>query len=98
MGLLAPARPQRDFHVSHRQDALDELASRRRERGPVSACSLTHADHGSDKDVSATFVPLMHYGASIKASRVFNSIPTFPRIDFGSGSLLSFCFYGLLKT
>src|SRR6266702_4113205 len=40
----------------------------------------------------------MHYGASTKASRVFNSAPTFPRSDFGCDSLLSLCFYGLLET
>ena len=42
--------------------------------------------------------PLLHYDASTKASLAFNSVPTFPRIDFGCGCLLSFCFYGLLKT
>jgi len=36
--------------------------------------------------------------ASIKASRMFNSTPTFPSIDFRCGSLLSFCVYGLLET
>jgi hypothetical protein len=77
---------------------LGELASLRRERGTISTGPLTPVDQSSSKDVSVTFVPLMHYGASIKASRVFNSIPTFPRIDFGRDSLLSFCFYGLLKT
>lgn len=40
----------------------------------------------------------MHYGASIKASRAFNSTPTFPRIDFRCDSLLSLCFYDLLRT
>jgi hypothetical protein len=29
---------------------------------------------------------------------MFNSVPTFPRIDFGCGCLLSFCFYCLLET
>jgi hypothetical protein len=29
---------------------------------------------------------------------MFNSIPTFPGIEFGCGSLLSFCVDGLLKT
>jgi hypothetical protein len=77
---------------------LEELASLRRERGTLSAGPLIPADHGSDKDVSVTFVPLMHYGASIKASPLFNSIPTFPRIDFGRDSVLSFCFDGLLET
>jgi len=42
--------------------------------------------------------PLLHYDASTKASLTFNSTPTFPGIDFGCGSLLSFCVYGLLKT
>jgi hypothetical protein len=42
--------------------------------------------------------PLLHYDASTKASLAFNSVPTFPRIDFGCGCLLSFCFYGLLET
>jgi hypothetical protein len=77
---------------------LGELASLRRERGTISTGPLTPVDQSSSKDVSVTFVPLMHYGASIKASRVFNSTPTFPGIDFGRDSLLSFCFYGLLKT
>jgi hypothetical protein len=86
------------YHVSHRQDTLGELASLRRERGTVSARPLTLTDHSSLKDVSVTCVPFLHYGASTKASRVFNSAPTFPRRDFGRDSLLSFCFYGLLKT
>ena len=42
--------------------------------------------------------PLHHYDASTKASLMFNSIPTFPGIEFGCGSLQSFCVYGLLKT
>ena len=42
--------------------------------------------------------PHNHYDASIKASRLFNSTPTFPGIDFGCGSLFSFCVYGLLET
>jgi hypothetical protein len=42
--------------------------------------------------------PLLRYDASIKASRMFNSVPTFPGIDFGCGCLLSFCVYGLLET
>jgi hypothetical protein len=42
--------------------------------------------------------PHSHYGASTKASLAFNSTPTFPGIDFGCGSLLSFCVYGLLET
>ena len=92
------SRPQRGYHVSHRQDTLGELASLRRERGTVSARPLTLADHSSLKDVPVTCVPLMHYGASTKASRVFNSVPTFPRRDFGCDSLLSLCFYDLLKT
>jgi hypothetical protein len=44
-------------HVPHRQEASDELASRRRERGTVSAEPLTPADHGSIKDVSTPSVP-----------------------------------------
>jgi hypothetical protein len=42
--------------------------------------------------------PHSHDDASTKASLTFNSTPTFPGIDFGCGSLLSFCVYGLLKT
>jgi hypothetical protein len=42
--------------------------------------------------------PHNHYDASIKASRLFNSTPTFPGIDFGCGSLLSFCVYCQLET
>jgi hypothetical protein len=42
--------------------------------------------------------PLVRNDASTKASLAFNSIPTFPRIDFGGGCLLSFCFYDLLET
>ena len=77
---------------------LDELASLRRERGTISTGPLTPVDHGSSKDVSTPFVPFMHYGASTKASQAFNAMPTFPRLDFGWGSLFSFCFYGLLET
>ena len=77
---------------------LGKLASLRRERGTVSAGPLRPADRYSIKDVSVTCVPLTHYGASTKALRVFNSVPTFPRIDFGCDCLLSLCFYGLLKT
>jgi hypothetical protein len=84
--------------VPHRQDASDELASLRRERGTVSAEPLTPADHGSIKNVSTPFVPSLRDDASIKASRVFNSIPTSPGIDFRWGSLLSFCVYCLLET
>jgi hypothetical protein len=40
----------------------------------------------------------LDYDASTKASLVFNSIPTFPSIDFGCGYLLSFCIYCLLET
>jgi hypothetical protein len=40
----------------------------------------------------------LDYDASTKASLAFNSIPTFPSIDFGCGYLLSFCVYCLLKT
>jgi hypothetical protein len=42
--------------------------------------------------------PLVRNDASTKASLVFDSTPTFPGIDFGCGSLFSFCVYGLLKT
>jgi hypothetical protein len=97
-GLLSHLRPQRGCHVPHRQAALGELASRRRERGTVSTGPLTPVDHGSSKDVSTPFVPSHHDGASTKASRMFNSLPTFPRIDFEWDSLLSFCVYGLLET
>jgi hypothetical protein len=97
-GLLNPLRPQRGCHVPHRQDASGELASLHRERGTVSTGPLTPVDHGSSKDVSTPFVPSHHYGASTKASRAFNSTPTFPRIDFEWGSLRSFCVYGLLET
>ena len=90
--------PQRGCHVPHREDTCGELASLRRERGTVSAGPLRPADHRSYKDVSVTFVPFMRYDASTKASRVFNSAPTFPRRDFGCDSLLSLCFYDLLKT
>ena len=98
MGLLARARPQWGYHVSHRQDALGELASLRRERGTVSGEPLTSPDPYSDKDSHCHIRPLFCYDASTKASRVFNSAPTFPRRDFGCDSLLSLCFYGLLKT
>jgi hypothetical protein len=37
----ANGRPYRGFHVPHRQDVSGELASRRREPGTASACSLT---------------------------------------------------------
>ena len=82
----------------YRQETLGELASLRRELGTLSAGPLRPADHRSYKDVSVTFVPLMRYDASTKASWVFNSAPTFPRRDFGCDCLLSLCFYGLLKT
>ena len=98
IGLLESSRPQWGYHVSHRQETLGELASLRRELGTLSAGPLRPADHRSYKDVSVTFVPLMHYDASTKASQVFNSAPTFPRRDFGCDCLLSLCFYGLLKT
>jgi hypothetical protein len=42
--------------------------------------------------------PHSRYDASTKASLAFNSTPTFPGIDFGCGSLFSFCVYGLLET
>ena len=58
MGLLTGSRPQRGYHVPHRQDASGELASLRREPGTVSAKPLIFAGHYSRKDVSATFVPL----------------------------------------
>ena len=87
IGLLENSRPQRGCHVPHRQETLGELASLRRERGTLSARPLILTDHSSLKDVSVTFVPLTHYGASTKASRVFNSVPTFPRIDFGCDCL-----------
>src|SRR5262249_49426537 len=73
IGLLTSARPQWGYHVSHRQETLGELASLRRERGTVSVRPLTLTDHSSLKHVSVTFVPLTHYDASTKASRVFNS-------------------------
>ena len=94
----AKGKPYRGFHVPHRQAASGELTSLRREQGTVLARPLTLTNQSSLKDVSVTFVPLTHYGVSTKASRVFNSVPTFPRIDFGCDCLLSFCFYGLLKT
>jgi hypothetical protein len=97
IGLLASARPQWGYHVSHRQETLGELASLRRERGTVSARPLTLADHSSLKDVSVTCVPFMHYGASTKASWMCNSVPTFPRRDFGCDSLLSFAFTTCLR-
>ena len=98
IGFLDGSRPQRGCHVPHRQDTSGELASLRRELGTLSAGPLRPADRYSIKDVSTPFRPLLHNDASIKASRVFNSIPTFPGIDFRWGSLLSFCVYGLLKT
>ena len=57
IGLLERSRPQRGYHVPHRQVASGELASLRREPGTVSAEPLIFADHYSGKDVSATFVP-----------------------------------------
>ena len=75
-----------------------ELASLRRERGTVSTEPLTPVDPCSIKDVSTPFVPSLRYDASTKASLAFNSAPTFPGIDFGWGSLLSCCVYGLLET
>src|SRR5215510_16215031 len=47
---------------------------------------------------TATHVPLTHYGASTKASQMFNATPTLPRRDFDCGCLLSLCFYDLLET
>src|SRR5262245_38113118 len=92
------SRPQRGYHVSHRQDTSGELASLRRELGTLSAGPLRPADRRSIKDVSTPFVPSLRYDASRKASQMFNSVPTFPDIDFRWGSLLSCCVYGLLKT
>ena len=77
---------------------LGELASLRRERGTVSGEPLTSPDPYSGKDSHCHIRPLFCYDASTKASRVFNSVPTFPRRDFGCDSLLSLCFYDLLKT
>jgi hypothetical protein len=94
----AHSRPYWGFHVPHRQATSGELASLRREPGTVSARPLTPADPCSSKDVSTPFVPSLRYDASTKASLAFNSAPTFPGIDFGWGSLLSFCVYGLLET
>src|SRR5262245_18754112 len=94
----AHSRPYWGFHVPHRQATSGELASRRREPGTVSARPLTLADPCSIKDVSTPFIPSLRYDASTKASLAFNSTPTFPGIDFGWGSLLSFCVYGLLET
>ena len=94
----AHSRPYWGFHVPHRQVTSGELASRRRERGTVSTEPRTPVDPCSIKDVSTPFVPSLRYDASTKASLAFNSAPTFPGIEFGWGSLLSFCVYGLLET
>jgi hypothetical protein len=94
----ADGRPYRGFHVSHRQAASGELASRRRERGTVSGGPLIPVDLCSNKDASTPFRPLLRYDASTKASLAFNSIPTFLGIDFGCGCLLSFCVCCLLET
>jgi hypothetical protein len=77
---------------------LGELAALRRERGTISTGPLTPVDQSSSKDVSTPFVPSLRYDASTKASHAFNSTPTFPGIEFGWGSLRSFCVYGLLET
>jgi hypothetical protein len=58
MGLLEDSRPQRACHVPHRQDALGELASRRRERGTVSADPLTSADQAPSKTSQPRSSPL----------------------------------------
>src|SRR5215831_5704623 len=57
IGLLESSRPQRGYHVSHRQDTSGELASLRRELGTLSAGPLRPADRCSIKDVSTPFVP-----------------------------------------
>jgi hypothetical protein len=57
-GPTVAGRPYRGFHVPHRQAALGELASLRRERGTISAEPQISADLCSSKDVSATCVPL----------------------------------------
>jgi len=98
IGLLDASRPQRGCHVPHRQEMLGELASLRREPGTVSAQPFTWADLRSSKDPHHHICPLLHNDASTKASRMFNSTPTFPRREFDCGCLLSFCFYGLLET
>ena len=98
IGLLEDSRPQRDYHVPHKEDALGELASLRREPDTVSAEPLTSTDLHSNKDSYCHTCPLLHNDASIKASRMFNSTPTFPRREFDCGCLLSFCFYSLLET
>ena len=77
---------------------LGELASLRREPGTVSGEPLTSPDPHSNKDSHCHIRPLLHNDASTKASRMFNSTPTFPRREFDCGCLLSFCFYGLLET
>ena len=98
IGLLDASRPQRGCHVPHRQETLGELASLRREPGTFSGEPLISPDPHSSKVSHRHTRPLLHNDASSKASRVFNSIPTFPSIDFRWGSLLSLCVYGLLKT
>jgi hypothetical protein len=98
MGLLAPARPQRGYHVPHRQETSGELASLRREPGTLSREPLISPDPHSDEDSHRHTRPLLHYDASTKASQLFNSTPTFPRRDFDCGCLLSLCFYDLLET
>src|SRR6266404_1901476 len=60
MGLLAPARPQRGYHVPHRQETSGELASLRREPGTVSAQPLTWVDPRSSKDPHHHICPLLH--------------------------------------
>jgi hypothetical protein len=58
-----------------------------------------HADLHSIQEGRLNHVrPRSRYDAFSKASRMFNSIPTFPGIDFGCGCLLSSCVYGLLET
>jgi hypothetical protein len=98
MGLLVRTRPQRGCHVPHRQVVSGELSSLRRKLGTLSAEPLNSVDLCFSKDVSTTFVPSVRYDVSIKASSVFNSLPTSPSIDFSGGYLLSFCVYCLLET
>ena len=75
-----------------------ELSSLRRKLGTLSAEPLNSVDLCFSKDVSTAFVPSVRYDVSIKASSVFNSLPTSPSMDFSGGYLLSFCVYCLLET
>src|SRR5262249_55056615 len=81
MGLLASARPQWGYHFSHRKVVLGGLASLRGGGAPFSAEPLTPPDPSSGKASHRHIRPLFCYDASTKASWVFNSAPTFPRID-----------------